>query len=733
MMIRVNGEYLDFDSDIEIESQIKLFQDIETANGDYSYSFEISKTNKNLKALGLPFPDTIKSIYQNVPCEIVDDSGFVVRVGSLQITNINQVINATFFGGNNDWFALLSDPMASLPLYKYDVDLTEANIQASWVEDSGIVFPILDAGVLVTRSLANLKVEDFTSCFYVKTLFSEIFNPLGIKLEGDFINDSTYNKLQIAANGKSQNDIDSRSFFANKTAVTARPVELDFYKILFQDDSTFPYFNGEVGNFNLATSTYTADVKMLVKVEVALGADILDSSYNNRIYIYINGVWTFVDVGFPPGGGGLYNSNGPGGAELFYYERNLILEAGDTLEVYSQWQQSLGSTQNDIIQGTFKITPLYIYKVFGNSSVPNWTQGEFVSNILRIFNVLPSYNAIKRTLTLNVFNKIKDKQPIDVSEFITVDEIDFSEFVSSYAKNNYFKYQESDDEDLRQYNISNFISYGEGNLTIDNEFIENDTDIIESDFTSPITYYNGIFSMSMERINFVELEDQESQDITSVSDASGTPRFNMAATGLFTVGDLVRIETGKDYQYEYEGEWVVNAVASTYVTVNGLVSGDNAVGTMTLLRHKFTTDDNVYLLIGVPNVEVGFFSTKSDMLLEEATTFSTSSLSYFNLLSNGRQINTKYKQSLSFGTVNNPLSYQKTILDTYWPIFSAILNDPVMLKISAYFNKKTYSELSSFLRPLRIKTNETNNLYYLNKLTGYKNGHESCQGELIKL
>jgi len=171
MMIKVNGEYLDFDDTIEIESQIKLFEEISTANGEFSYSFELSKTSNNLKLLGFPFPDSIKSIYQNVACEIIDNSGFKVYTGSLQIENITDVINCSFFGGNSDWFALLSEPISSLPLYKYNVDLTVANIQASWLKDSGIVFPIIDTGVLVSRSYTNLKVEDFTSCFYVKTLF----------------------------------------------------------------------------------------------------------------------------------------------------------------------------------------------------------------------------------------------------------------------------------------------------------------------------------------------------------------------------------------------------------------------------------------------------------------------------------------------------------------------------------------------------------------------------------
>lgn len=46
MMIRVAGEFLDFNEEIEIERQIKLFEDIDSTNGDFSYTFELPKTLK---------------------------------------------------------------------------------------------------------------------------------------------------------------------------------------------------------------------------------------------------------------------------------------------------------------------------------------------------------------------------------------------------------------------------------------------------------------------------------------------------------------------------------------------------------------------------------------------------------------------------------------------------------------------------------------------------------------
>lgn len=713
MMIKVNGEYLDFNDDIEVESQIKLFEEIDSTQGDWSYQSEMPDTNHNRKALGIPLPDTVKLIYNNVLCDIVDESGFITYSGTLRVENISEgTIKFSFFSGNNDWLGQLSSPMSNLPLQKYDKTLTETNIQASWSNTTGIIYPIVDTGALVTRSYSNVKVEDFAPFFYVKTLFNEIFGSKGIKIQGELLKDDLFNRLVVSSNSRNQEAVDDRSTYAAKNVnQTATTVET---RCTFQNETT-PYFDGAQNNWNTTVGEYTADIKMIVDVEVSFK---LDNPSNRLVSLRLrkNPAGTQVKTGTTRD-----NS-------VSITLTNYPLEAFDELHVNVATD---AGTATVLVGSYIKVTPVFLYKSFGSSAVPNWTQSEFVSNILRGFNALPSYNSQSKTLTLNLFNKIKDKEPIDVSDSIEVSEIDFSEFVSNYSKSNIFSYQEGSDEDLRQYNISNFISYGSGNIEIDNDFVQDSFDVVESDFTSPITYLNGVFDMSMERINFVEIEEIDNYTVSSVTDSGGVPRFNITdADDFFVVGDLIGIETDVD---SYNGEWVINAVTSSYVTVNGLAYESNASGLGTLLRHRFTNEDNVYLMAVIPSVPVLFFSSKSSYMIGSSTTFLNASMAYFNILANGREINTKYKQSLSFGTVNNPLSYQMTMLQTYWPVFTAILSDPVMLKVLAYFNKKTYTDIKSFLRPLRVKTNETNNLYYLNRITGYKSGHEACEAELIKL
>lgn len=719
MMLKANGDYLDFNGDIEIESQIKLFEEISTSNGDFSYNIDIQDNGLNRRILGIPRADTIKSIYQSVPSEVIDDNGQSIYTGKLQVNRIEGgFISTTFFAGNTEWFAELSEPLSSLPLYRYDVELTDTNVKDSWLLDEGIVFPILDTGVLASRSYSDLKIEDFTGCFYVKTLFNEIFNPKGIKVQGDFINDPTFNKLVVCSNGRSQDQIRNRSSYVNKTSAQnnqAGPVT-----VTFQDDFTFPFFDGSQDNFNTTTSEYTADVKMRADTTVILFVSAVSGAPNLSVFNLNYRINGSIYKSFS------YQVNSTGGT--LNRDLQIPLEAGDVLTI----SVTVTAFNNiNLTSGSLKVTPVYLYKVFGVSSVPNWTQMEFVSNILRLFNVLPSYNVTTKTLTLDLFNNIKNKPYVDISHEIVIDAIDFSEFVSSYAKNNIFKYQESEDEDLRIYNIANFISYGSGNLTVDNDYIENSKDIVESDFTSPITYLNGVFDMSMERFNFTELEEIDSKNITSVSDSSGIPLFNMAnADTLFTAGDVVRIDTVLD---SYDGEWIVSSVTATYIIVNGLSYDATTTGTATLLRHQFTADDNVYLFVNVENVDKTFVSSRSNLYFEANVINSNVALAYFNLLSNNRQINRVFKQSLSFGGVNNPLSYQITLLDTYWPLFSRILSDPVMAFGSGYLKKSTFEQIKTFLRPVMIQTEETRNLYYMNRNRGYKGSDSPCSLELIKL
>jgi len=521
MMIKVSNEFLDFSDLIEIEKQIKLFEDISSTDGDFSYAFELSKTLNNTRILGNPMPDNIsKPVYQKIPAKLLSDSGAETYDGYLRIERVTNVYECSFFAGNNNWFGMLSGKLSELGLSEFDTDITQTKIQQAIFNTEGVVFPLIDNGALDKRRFPLLKVEDFVAGIYVKTVFSKIFSSKGIKIQGELLNDVNYLSAITISNGKNQGEIDASSTFAENTGLT-RPVENDEYTVIFSNDSVFPYFDGSNNIYDHTTGITTIPVKMRVLLEVTLKPSIVDSSYNNRIYLYLNGAFTFIDIGLAAGG--LYNSATPGDQDPFVFKRTITFNAGDTIYFTTQWQQSVGSTQNDIVSGTLKITPVFIYRAYGRTIIPDWTQQQYVSNVLRLFNVLASYKEATQTLTLNLFEKIKDKPAIDLSEYISDQEVDYSEFISSYGKKSYLSFKELQQEDFR---FTKF-NYAKGQITVNNDFLSDSEDILESDFSNPIGYINQVFDMSIEKTNLIQTETDTSVDATAVTDSVGQARFTI--------------------------------------------------------------------------------------------------------------------------------------------------------------------------------------------------------------
>lgn len=722
MMIKVSNEFLDFDDLIEIEKQIKLFEEISSTDGDFSYSFDLQKTLNNTRILGNPMPDNIsKLVYQKIPAKILSDSGAETYDGYLRIERVAEVYECSFFAGNNNWFGVLSGKLSELNFSQFDTDLTQSSIQQAIFNTQGVVFPLVDNGALDTRRFPLLKTEDFVAGIYVKTVFNKVFSSHGIKIQGELLNDVNYLSAITLNSGKSQAEIDASSTFAENTGLT-RPGENIEYPIIFANDSVFPYFDGSNNNYNHLTGVYTFNVKTRALIEVALKPAIVDASYNNRIYLYLNGVYTFVDIGLAAGG--LYNSATPGDQDPFVFKRTIVFNAGDTVSFTTEWQQSVGSTANNILSGTLKITPLFIYKAFGNTIVPDWTQQQYVSNVLRLFNVLASYKEATQTLTLNLFQKIKDKPALDLSEYISETEVDYSEFISSYGKKSLLSYQELQQEDFR---LTRF-TYAKGEIAVDNDFLNDSEDILESDFTNPIGYLNQVFDMSIEKTNLLQTETDTTTEATGVTDSVGQARFAIPED-IFLIGDLVRIEESTNP--DYNGDWMIETIGAGFVEMSGLLFDTNATAKLTKINITYSESGDVFILHHVPLYSVPNFSGLATIRLEN-TDLSTMALAFFNLLDQGRQINRDFINSMSFSGEGSPLHYQQTLIDQYFRLFSHVLNDPAKLLSTANLPYTLFDQID-FLRPIMVKTIETTNLYYLNRITGYKESYYGCSLELIKL
>jgi hypothetical protein len=708
MMLKVNSEYLEFNGDIDIERKAKLFEEIDMVQGDFSYSFEIELTSENYRILGFPMPDNIrKTVYQKIDSEVLSDSGDLISIGYLRIERIvGRFASCSFYSGNENWFSQLTGNLSEIDLREYETDQTATIIQNSWLESDGVVFPLVDSGDLSRRRYQVTKVEDYTPGIYLKDLVKKVFQSAGLKIAGELFEDDLYNKIVLFSNNKSKSQIESRTINV-KDSIGKSLTPSDNEKVIFDTTSPLPFFTAS----NFASSTYTADVKMNLMINLSIkGA--------GGGFIIIN-VWR----------------NGS------FYKRALIagdsspdvssilripLEQGDTVDIYAATLGVIGGGYDTL---TMEIKPTYLFAVFSDSVVPKWTKQDFVSNVLRLFCCVPAYDPYSKTVTINLFDKVKEKERIDLSEYIQITEVDYSEFISNYAQVNNFTYAEGDDIDLKEYNISTFFKYGSGQVTSNNEHIGANETILESDFTAPISYKHQAIQASIERMNFTELVGNGETDVTSVDDDSGVAKLFVDNADFFELGGIVRISESTDSTYN--GDWFIIEVGADYIKCLGMVYSEDAFAKATAMIHESTDSDDVFLMVNVPNKAVEDFSPIIDVYLE-FTPLSTMAIAYFNMIYLGEPINEEYTQGLSFGNIQDPLSYQRSLIDKYWQAFSRMLNDPVMLKFVANIPAHIHQQMD-FLRPIEIKTLESVNLYYLNLERGYKGSHIQCEGELIKL
>lgn len=715
MMLKVGNDFLEFDEDVELERQALLFEELSETRGDYSYSFNIPRTHKNCGILGQPLPDNAsKPVYTKIDCQLLSDSGSVLHIGFLRVEQLTKRnIITSFFSGNSNWLSLLTGDMTELNLSAYDVDMTVTDIEASWTANSGIVFPVIDTGVLIDRGYRQLMVEDFVGSFYLKTLFYELFAQAGIKITGEILSDPLYNKLIVVTNTRSKIDYDNNSLYVGKNDMQVVPDAVGNYVITFNLQSG-GYYVGSDASFTTDTE-FTAPYPMMVDITVQYRA-----TDPRRGILFLNGVvmeeasGRVVDVF---------------GAEETLSTVALKLETGDVVD-FRMTRYDETTMDATVTYATMRIVPRFIYRAFGKSCVPLWTKLDFVNNILSMFNCITDYDPYSKTITIDYFKNIKSKTATDLSQYIdaTEIEVDYAEFISNYGQRSLLIYQESDEEELADYNIGTFLKYGSGVINIENELISESSTLFESDLTAPISYVNPVFDASLERIHYVEYEDVYDRESSDVTDASGVARFNRDSGNNFTpfqVGEMVRIESTTT---AYNGVWKITAANTNYIEVDGLDYIEDAKSTITRLRWKLTSDENVYLMVYVQDIDVADISqTREDYKLAD-TTETSIGYAYFNLINTNTQVNDDYTQGLSFGPVVDPLFYQRTLIETYWSTCARVLNDPVTIRVAAYLPESVYKSLTP-LSPVYIRTEETTNLYYVNRTTGMK----PCQIELIKL
>ena len=403
------------------------------------------------------------------------------------------------------------------------------------------------------------------------------------------------------------------------------------------------------------------------------------------------------------------------------YKSTAILSAGDYIEVQFAMQAAIFANGAILTSSYIEIYPVKFYTVYADQLLPNLTAAEFMGNIFRLFNCLVTYNPSTSEIKTKFFENILKEPAIDVSKYVEVDEDNYEDFVSDYSKRNFLLWQDQDNTDTDDYNQTNNVPFGGGLIEIDNDFLEDESTMIELDFTAAFQQYYSYIGASMPNLKYVTVKElTDSDGFSSVTDnGDGRARFN----GIADVGQdtLIRIKdsTVEEYNGDYRVEVFDNA--GSYVILQDVYYIGNATGTLVSLDWvDQNNEEQVLLLKSDQNLNFINFSGIQGAWMQ-----------YGSPLVNGNIGEVTFGYLFATKNLRGSLVFQDNIT-TDWGLTSRMLNSGVKSIGRAYLPAKIYNDID-FLSPLRYSSGNVNALFYPNKITGYEDSKTECAIELIKL
>lgn len=714
MMIKVGDEYLDYDEEIIVERSAKLIEAISENKGDFSYSSTLKRTTTNNRILRLYSLNQSNQIFNTkITSQIEDNSGNVIYRGFIQITSVDSLeIDFTFFSGNTNWFTQISGTLYDLDLSEFDTENTIANITSTWGNSTGIVFPIIDKGVLskatsnrlVKNQTLDFQFDDFKPFLYVKDLIGKIISQNGLKISGELLTDPIYNKLIVTSNPTRvpKERIDANTAKVGRLtaqAITTTPATLELV-------DTDPFFDGSNDNWDNTLFRFTANADMRVSITPDFSFSV---SQQYQLDIYKNGV--LIRTAYIP-----KTTTG----------LPINMGVGDYLEFQLS---SASSPANLKTNSSITIEPVSFNNIYTSDFMPELSQLDFISTVFKMFNVVTSYDTFTKTINTTLFKTIKSKDEIDLSQYVIDYEIDYTTLLESFFKTNFFAYNHQDLKVVESYNVSNPTPLGGGTIDINNEILDDRGTILELDAIAPYSYFNEAFQMWMINLNYLETSRGQEREITSVTDNAGIARFNYTgnAEGIF-VNSVIEIYDTDDENYR--GIGIVSAALPGYVEVRGLSYISDTTGYFTVMSYDPIDSSLPIFAIHLPGLNVTQFSSLDSFYIN-GTEYTMADYAYFYKPRLQFDIDSEIF-SLAFGNGNEVEDYQIPLIDNYYGDFVKILNDAQLLKISTMLPFNIYNHLD-FLSPIRIKNSQFNGKFYLNKITGYTNSYTPCTLELIKL
>lgn len=559
-----NGEYLQYNgADIGLTKQAGSFFNFQI-KGDFSYNFSIDNNSENRKTLGFYSAMQVDSPAFSRNRFTLQRNGNNVMRGYVVITKVTkQTITCFFVAGNSNWFNDLQVNLKDMDWESFTI--LWSSFASTYSNTSGICFPDVDWGyngfkrgdeisyfiyserANATGEVPKTSVSDQYPCIFLHDIVTKLASTTGVKIEGNLLDDKTYNSIVITPNGPDLKWPTTQTEpFRTFSEVSSN------FDVVNQDTIVFDNVvsEGSLCDYDESTGVYTArktaTYKFVLNITFTAG-----DTY--EIYTYKNSTTTTII--FPDTLGTLTNYQG----EFF-----VNLAKGDYIEIKVQ---SIGVTRTVAAGSTIDISiaeTIYPYNVpqrfpggpfdgisgyvSASAIVPNMKGIDLVKFLVNYFNCVCSYNVGTNTITLTKLNSITEVE--DWSQYYRSHEETYNR---NLGTNNYIEIPETTEPDIVRYNEVNDTPYGGGNIETDYT-TKRDNTLYKLPFGAAYDQRNKTaLRWHKPFIEFFRLTD--SPDVkfayTSVTDSSGVAIFNHSGSDDATFRRVYRIQSNNSFYNGY--------------------------------------------------------------------------------------------------------------------------------------------------------------------------------------
>jgi len=534
--ILINGEKVELspDFDIAITRSIADIRNPEQRSSDYSKTVTIPATKVNNQLLGHIFEvgNEITGSGQFTPdfdptkkasCVVLVDQfpqieGFI-RLTEIEVSNNNLIAyKATIHGESANLFTDIENAkLADLDFSEYNHTVNIVNITDSWdsqiyINSTPTAFEygvgyvwsqITPKRATIPNDCSRWRVDDHTPCLYAKTIVDKIFSTYGYEYTDDsFFTTDEFKRLIVpytyGALTEQPSAVTNRLFQAQVTGVTT----LSGYDpttgtsgtaLPASNDSTGGNFDNG-GNYDNTTYEYTvpASGKYRFYIQVQLTAP-----QEQYVHFRVEGGTTpqilsifFDSVGTTYVGSIELDVRQGQTITMNYYGRSLFDSNSGTYK--------LNYTDLDVAVNTYWYNESMAFGIaydetvdFGQFFTGEWTQKEFLLNLVKMFNLYIEQTDTK-TLRIETRDEFYNGDNVDWSK-----KLDYSQphqlLPMGELQNNPYKftYKDGGDKLNKQYKDIYSRIYGDRTIDIDNDFIKQEKKI-EVTFAPTVMYQDDI-------------------------------------------------------------------------------------------------------------------------------------------------------------------------------------------------------------------------------------------------